>query len=62
VGAIVGGVVGGLLALVLIPLLIFWLRRRKARENVASPFGVSQEGKPQSASLVYASASLEELS
>jgi len=60
VGAIVGSVVGGLLALVFIPLLFFWLRRRKARENIASPFGVSQEGRPESTSLVHVSTFLKD--
>ena len=53
VGAIVGGVVGGLLALVFILLLIFWLRRRKAKENLPSPFGLTPEGKPESPSRLF---------
>ena len=61
VGAIVGGVVGGLLALVFIPLIVFWLRRRKAQENIPSPFGLASEGKPESVSLVHLSAFLMEL-
>jgi len=62
VGAIVGGVVGGLLALVVIPLIVFWLRRRKkAKENLARPFGLASEGIPESASLLYSSAFLMEL-
>ena len=63
VGAIVGGVIGGLLVLVVIPLIIFWLRRRrKAKENLATPFGLASEGKPESASLLYLSAFLTVLS
>ena len=52
VGAIVGGVIGGLLALVFIPLIVLWLRRRKAdpEENVASPFSLSNEAKPEGTS------------
>ena len=56
-GAIVGGVVGGLLALVLIPLIVFWLRRRKAKENL----NLTSEGKLESVSLVHLSASFKEL-
>ena len=56
VGAIVGGVVGGLLALVFIPLiLVFWLRRRKAKENLNLPssFGLDSEWIAESVSLVH---------
>jgi gas vesicle protein len=59
VGAIVGGVIGGLLALVFIPLIVLWLRRRKAKENLASPFDLSKEAKPEGASLVHVSAFLK---
>ena len=56
-GAIVGGVVGGLLALVLIPLIVFWLRRRKAKENL----NLTSEGKLESVSLVHLPAFFKEL-
>ena len=65
VGTIVGGAVGGLglLALVFIPLIVFWLRRRKAEENLnlPSPFGLASEGRPESVSLVHLSVFLMEL-
>ena len=57
VGAIVGGVVGGLLALVLIPLIVFWLRRRMAKENL----NLTSEEKLESVSLVHLSAFFKEL-
>ena len=56
-GAIVGGVVGGLLALVLIPLIVFWLRRRMAKENLNR----TSEEKLESVSLVHLSAFFKEL-
>jgi hypothetical protein len=57
VGAIVGGAVVGLLALVFIPLLVLWLRRRKAKKNLASPFDLS---KPEGRSLIHCPAFLED--
>ena len=48
VGAIVG-VIGGLLALFFISLVVLWLRRRKAKEKVTSPFDLSNEAKAEGA-------------
>ena len=58
VGAIVGGVVGGLLALlVYMALMVFWLRRRKAKKNLNLP----SEERPESVSPFHLSAFLMEL-